>query len=226
MPIGPSAFGKFGNTLIQNTPFVHKYIDNPIDTPGKYFLLTREQAYKRYFLMKLWLLEIDVNELDLRTGLSAADGLSEKINQLRLLGELNFDGRKLELCPSSYFNAGNLMKDLSEIPLKNFCKTREKSNLSADMTDVSTKRTSDVVADVKVLFASARRNEDVFRALKLDFASTLKKFGIILDDTMMGHLNNVIHSRHQEKRSQEINMLHQEWILIMEQYERQIKNRN
>lgn len=226
MPIGPSAFGKLGNTLIQNTPFVHKYIDNPIDTPGKYFLLTREQAYKRYVLMKLWLLEIDFNKMELRTGLYAADGLSEKINRLRHLGELDFDGGKLKLCPSSYFNAGNLMKDLSEIPLKYFCETRQKSNLAADTTDVSTKRAFDVVADIKTLFASARRNEDIFRAIKVDLASTLKKFGLTLDDTMMEHLINVIHSRHSEKKPEEIEILHQEWALIVEQYQRQVKNVN
>lgn len=116
LPIGPSSFGRANDTVWHNSSYVHQYSQQESWAARRRGIdLSPAEAFKRNVILGLWLLEVDLESPAVLRGSGGSAQLMELLRHQADQGRVDFDGRRVKLRPGQRFDAGQVMRELSEL---------------------------------------------------------------------------------------------------------------
>jgi coproporphyrinogen III oxidase-like Fe-S oxidoreductase len=169
LPIGPSAFGRCGQELWDVSPYVHLHGTPDGHEDDRAIHLSCEEAFKRDVILGCWLLQVNLCELAERYQFTAGAPVIRLLVELDRLDLLDFDEASgiVSVGEHQRFGIGTAMNALA--------------NLDAGEWAVSGRRQErpalDKLPAVLAVLRLARRDREVFSALRTDPVSTLHKLG-------------------------------------------------
>lgn len=219
LPVGPSAFGRCGVQVWDNSPYVHLYGSPESDKHDRGIVLSRIQAFKRDTILGLWLLNVPVFQLANKYGVTLSEELLKLFEDLDKAGLLSFDGAWLRIGPDQIFDVGAAMKILSDLQESSWASETHES----DPPDSNSNIRFDVgyrsaTPEMNTILRMARRDPSFFLALSASPSDALRGVQHSLSDheisALVGAiLNNSqdgdeygIHIREEWKRVQRENL--------------------
>ena len=183
LPIGPGAFGRCGNEVWENSPYVH--VTNSLGQmrDQRAFRLTGVEAFKRDVILGLWLLNVDLTTLAAKHGVTIRPELSQLLDELRCEDAIEYSHPEVNLARHQRFRAGQAMVRLAELPARHW---------ATAVGRLSEMHCSDVARDghpadnfltkLDSIARMARRDFSLFTALANDPTSVLEKLGYDLSE--------------------------------------------
>lgn len=172
LPIGPSAFGRNGLELWENSPYVTSYGDKEARLKeGRELLLDPRSAFKRQAILGLWLLEIDIFSVAHHCGVVPSGTLLDLIKTIDDKGEAEYRNGKLTIPLKNCFFAGNVMDELAALPVRLWTRSNEIDNVLAKSTDELTVASNLEIASIMRV---ARRDRKLYELLRARPYDTLK----------------------------------------------------
>lgn len=116
LPIGPAAFGRCGDQLWDNSPYLHLYGTYQSYEHDRAIVMSRSQAFKRDIVLGLWLLNVSVPNLAARHGVTPSNDLLTVLFDLDRQGLIAFDGSHIAIRDHQRFGVGAAMQRLADFP--------------------------------------------------------------------------------------------------------------
>src|SRR5262249_9658572 len=188
-----AAFGRCDSEIWENSPYVHLYgTEEGGIQSGRALRLTTLEAFKRDVILGLWLLNVSIDDLATRHGVTIAPELLELCNQLCEKGWLDFSDQKISLADRHRFGAGQVMARLAALEDDKWGALA--SNPCPRITAERTKpvATSDRAAKLTSIFRMARRDPKFFHALRANPLTVLVGLGFSVGDSDIIDLAKVI----------------------------------
>lgn len=171
LPLGPSAFGRCRNELLENTPLISSYeFGDGRDSQRTALPMTKLEAFKRDVILGLWHLSVNIDEIANMRGIRISESLKSALTKLHKDGVLAYTAGKLEVQPKQRYFVGAAMERLASLPILDWGSTLQES-LPSRIVNIGRARSESV--EVNTIIRMARRDPSYFNLLKADPAIAL-----------------------------------------------------
>lgn len=179
LPIGPSAFGRCGMEVWDNSPYAQQFEQDDFGSEfDRASILSAHEAFKRDVLLGFWLLNINTNSLAAKYGLTPGHRLIELLHELNQLDWLDFSSGLISLDSRHRFWSGFPMERLAKLPSKDWANSVARSSARNIIAENETLKVTQRYAELDSIIRMARRDPDFFNALKNDPISVVQQIGV------------------------------------------------
>jgi hypothetical protein len=211
LPIGPSAFGRCRNELLENTPLVSSYESGDTRSHQRTAIrLTAIEAFKRDVILGLWHLGLNFDEMASRRGIVVDDRLKTTLAELDANGVLAYASGKLQVQQEQRYLVGDAMEQLASLPTSAWG-TKPHDPLTARVENAY--RVRSVSAEVNTIIRMARRDPSYFSLLKTDPATALDGLTDLTSDEKL-QLVSTIKDQPQPNAAPDTNSIQQSWAQV------------
>jgi oxygen-independent coproporphyrinogen III oxidase len=177
LPLGPSAFGRCGSRLLENTSNVHEYLDRTPNLKDRSYQMSAGDAFKRDVILGLWLLRVSLHDLAHRHNITIGDDVINVLKEIANEDQIKFNGEEIEIASHQRFHLGQVMRRLADLNVVNWEDPRHRGAHSSRL---------------KSILRVARRDPVLFRDLHSGDLEKLKKFWADLSEQEANDLESVI----------------------------------
>lgn len=187
LAVGPSAFGRCGTEIWENSPYFQRYI--AAVNSGRAYKLSPVEAFKRDVILGLWLLHVDLNCLAQKYSISIAEQLIDTLQQMCAEGFVQFVDNKITLAKDQRFSVGLIMKTLAEVAEQGWGRSEDAAQRFGNQNARTCLPAQSHVYMLDPLARMARRDPRLYDALRRDPNTTLEQLGYDLSE---GHIRVLI----------------------------------
>lgn len=192
LPIGPSAFGRNGLELWENSPYVSSYGEKEArEKEGREFLLTPHSAFKRQVLLGLWLLEVDLVSAAHSCGVRPSETLLDLLRRIDARGDAEYRDGKLIISRKNRFFVGQVMADLAALPVRSWTQCDEIDEFSDEFPGTCPDAEELEIASIMRV---ARRDHKLYDLLRANPYDTLNTIASDLSTDTLNHVASQITS--------------------------------
>ncbi|MCG8469790.1 MAG: coproporphyrinogen III oxidase family protein [Gemmatimonadetes bacterium] len=189
LPIGPAAFGRCGNEVWENSPYVHTYGDADAEaTHARALRMDATEAFKRDVILGLWLLSVRVDEIASTHGVEVGERLLSLIDRLRAEGLIEVRDGALTLEERHRFRAGETMARLADLDAGHWSTGQPRARAGTAEPSSGAERTT----TLSTVLRMARRDPALFAALEENPDATLRRLGCTLRERRISELVRAI----------------------------------
>jgi oxygen-independent coproporphyrinogen-3 oxidase len=219
LPVGPGAFGRCGNELWENAPYVHQYVTDEEVGRARAYQLTPIESFKRDVILGLWLLTVDINALASSSGVGVTQPLIDLLKDLAETDRLEFSEGKLRVAPHQRFDIGSAMQSLAELDVSQWgLPDEEGTPVWATRSPHDTMKKHELPAKLGTLFRTARRDKQLFDRLKLEPMTTLRECCQDLTNEQLEFIANVIRGTDVGKSGGLVEEIRQTWVAVTNEH--------
>jgi oxygen-independent coproporphyrinogen-3 oxidase len=224
LPIGPSAFGRSGNEVWDNSPYSHLFAEPDFGREHDRAIILRPvEAFKRDVLLGMWLLEVDLDLLCSKHNVVVSEQLFALLTVLETEKWIAFDGARISLLPTQRFFAGVPMARLAELDAKFWC-VNETLDIGMNGPVEPTKVVQRHL-ELNSVIRMARRDPAFFMEVNRSPESTLRNIGLATNTEEMAMLINAINGSNTATLSEDEVQLAILWRLVEKEHLRGRKAR-
>jgi oxygen-independent coproporphyrinogen-3 oxidase len=181
LPLGPGAFGRCGNELWENSPYVKQYGSGDGMDRSRALKLSSVEAFKRDVILGLWLLRVDLAQVARRHSVTIGPRLLHLVDQLRGEGLIEYCDSVISLDKHQRFSAGQVMGRLANLNTEEWGFGSLMQREFGD-SPINLHPPRDPLAKLNQLLRTARRDSALFNALETDPSTTLRNLGYSISD--------------------------------------------
>lgn len=180
LPIGPSAFGRCGMELWENSPYLASYgeMDNR-DRNTRTFHLNAAFAFKRQIILGLWLLRVDIFAVARHFGVRPNVSLLSCLKEIQVRGDAEYQSGVLAIPKHKRFYVGHLMASLALLPLSHWVEAELHLDCYEESPDLD-QNPADI--EIATIFRVARRDSELYDQLRTAPYETIKKLSTGLSE--------------------------------------------
>ncbi len=217
LPIGPGAFGRCGNELWENLPYVQKYGLQFDSSSARAFKLSSVEAFKRDVILGLWLLREDLAQTAAKHFVTIRPELIELLDDLRRTGAINYADGTVSLAEHQRFGAGEVMRRLADLSAEQWAIT-ESSCVESHNSDLENYVTGSHVKRLGTLLRMVRLDPRLFNALRTDPNETLQNLGYNVLETHVRALIDAIREEQNYNGDSDAVELRNIWFAIQQEH--------
>jgi oxygen-independent coproporphyrinogen III oxidase len=220
LPIGPGAFGRCGDELWENTPYVQKYGDVSGNDNARAFRMSQLEVFKRDVVLGLWLLNVDLERCARRCRITVGHQLRDLLNELSAENLLTFDGERIIVEPQHRFSIGAAMQRLAQLETEHWGQTASAKNASVSSQIADCPTRVEIKPQVNSILRTARRDARLFAQLRTEPMGTLRALGVDLTSPEIDMLISAIQGTSNDISNDSSNQLRQTWLAIEAEHSR------
>lgn len=218
LPIGPAAFGRCGNEVWENSPYVHLYGTDGTDFDMRALRLTALEAFKRDVILGLWLLSVPTDRVAARHGITIRQELLDLFRELCREDLVEFTGNKLSFAERHRFGAGQVMACLARMDASLWGIVETDQCLQCSAESGEGESAADRGTKLNTIFRMARRDTLFFNELRRNPLATLRGLGYSLDDPDVLELVSAINCDDACMIGAEKNEVHSKWATVQREH--------
>lgn len=221
LPLGPGAFGRCGNEVWENSPYVQRYSSHADANTTGALKLSSVEALKRDVILGLWLLRANLEQLAATHSVNIRPELFGLLDELCSEGFINYSDGAISLDVHQRFGAGQVMKRLADLSSDQWGTSRSSDQQLhySNLPDQDLRR--DHVTRLDQLIRVARRDLDLFNALQKNPGGTLQKLGYDTSEAHVWALLEAIQGKQSSSCDATIAEVRQMWSDVRQEHARQ-----
>lgn len=212
LPLGPSAFGRCRNELLENTPLISSYESGVSRNSQRTALpMTGIEAFKREVILGLWHLEVNFDGLATSHGIRINDRLTTILAELHENGVLAYASGRLKVQPEQRYMVGAAMERLASLPTSDWGSTSQEP-LPVRVENLGCVRSES--AEVNTIIRMARRDPSYFSLLKADPAVALDGLIELTSDEKLQLVSTIRNNMPQPNVIADTSSIKQAWAQV------------
>ena len=227
LPIGPSAFGRCGYELLDNSPYANLY--GRKDFGGDFdraLALSLTEAFKRDVILGLWLLSVDIEALAERHSVEVGTRLRSLLNSLEAKDALKQHDGCVLLDPRHRFFCGFAMQELAALPSVYWASPRKRDLASINQWGSATAPVNHRYPKLDAVISMMRRDPHFFAAFTQNPVETVEEAVGVEFDRGIGLLLEVVGSVKNVDQDGELNEVRVLWANIVQEYSSKASTRS
>jgi oxygen-independent coproporphyrinogen-3 oxidase len=223
LPIGPSAFGRCGREVWDNSPYAHLFENDDFGREhDRAIVLSPNEVFKRDVLLGLWLLRVDLNALSNEHNVIPSKRLLKLLQEMAESGWIEFDGTIVRLLKSQRFLVGFPMEHLTKLQASEWC---EKGDTDTTLEAVEPTKLMQRRQELNFVVRMARRDPKFFFAVNNEPFEALERAGFKGELAEVEMLIRSISEVSLQELTEEEVQLRALWKLVEKEHLRGLKSR-
>lgn len=215
LPVGPGAFGRCGQFIWENQPYISHYLADTKKVKSRGVYLTQGEAFKRDVILGLWLLRVDFSYLERRYNVEIRPELELLLSEMSDSGLGVYQKPWFYLEDSQRFDAGLVMSKLDSLDTRFWA--FEHQNPCPRYPNSIPMGSEHLTGPIAQVMRIARRDAELFTSLKNDPDTALQHLGYNLLEPSIRSLISVVRQR-EEDCQPDLNVIRQIWIAVQQEH--------